>query len=123
MVITDYLVTAAQNDIHASIKSTRYCVVHLTLPVHTQFESHMLRGRNGKRRDGAIRIRGGGAVVWLGQGRRHWGSGGHRPQSKTAMAPSVKKIGFVTSSSLDQHIFCTNYNYISLPRNCGVIEA
>jgi len=31
---------SAQDDIHAPIKSTRYCVGHLTLPEHMQFESH-----------------------------------------------------------------------------------
>jgi len=45
MVIMDYLVATAQDDIHATIKSTRYCVVHLTLC-----------GRNDKRPDGATQI-------------------------------------------------------------------
>jgi len=40
MVIVDYLVATSQDDIHATIKPTRYCVVHLTLPVHIQLESH-----------------------------------------------------------------------------------
>jgi len=41
MVIMDYLVAPAQDDIHATIKSTRYCVVHLTPPVLMQLESHI----------------------------------------------------------------------------------
>jgi len=42
MVIMDYLITTAQDDIHATIKSTRFSVVHLTPPVHMQLESHTL---------------------------------------------------------------------------------
>jgi len=40
MVIMDYLVATGQDDIHATIKSTRFCVVRLTPPVHMQLESH-----------------------------------------------------------------------------------
>jgi len=38
MAIMD--VTTAQDDIHATIKSMRYCIVHLTPPVYIQLESH-----------------------------------------------------------------------------------
>jgi len=41
MVIMDYLVATAQDDIHATITSTRYCVVYLTPPVLMQLESHI----------------------------------------------------------------------------------
>jgi len=41
MVIMGYLVATAQYDIHATIKSTRFCVVHLTPPVHMQLESYI----------------------------------------------------------------------------------
>jgi len=67
MVIMDYLVATAQDDIHATIKSTRYCVVHLTPPMHLQLESHT-RSVVAMTRDQMEqhRFRGRGAVVWLG---------------------------------------------------------
>jgi len=67
MVVMDYLVAMAQDDIHATIESTRYCVVHLTPPVHMQLESHT-RSVVAMTRDQMeqLRFRRRGAVVWLG---------------------------------------------------------
>jgi len=58
MATMDYLVATAQDDIHATIKSTRYCVVRLTPPVHNYAtrEPHSLYGCNDKRPDGATQI-------------------------------------------------------------------
>jgi len=67
MVIMDYLVATAQDDIIATIKSTRFCVVHLSPPLHMQLDNHnrslvaMSRGQMEQQR-----FRGRGAVVWLG---------------------------------------------------------
>jgi len=67
MVIMDYLVATAQDDIHATIKSTRFCVVHLTPTLHMQLESH-IRSVVALTRDQMeqLRFRGRGAVVLLG---------------------------------------------------------
>jgi len=40
MVIRNYLFATAHDDNNATIKSTRYCVMHLTLLVHMQLASH-----------------------------------------------------------------------------------
>jgi len=59
----------AQDDIHATIKSTRFCVVHLTPPVHMQLERHTRSvGEMTTDQMEQIRFRGRGAVVGL---RRH----------------------------------------------------
>jgi len=67
MVIMDYLVATAQDDINTTIKSTRFRVVHLTPPVHMQLESH-IRSVVAMTRDKMeqLRFRGRGAVVLLG---------------------------------------------------------
>jgi len=72
IVIMDYLVAMAQDDIHATIKSTRYCVVHLTPPVLMQLESH-IRSVVVMTRDqmGQLRFRGRGAVVLPGTPHHH----------------------------------------------------
>jgi len=66
MVIMDYLVATAQDDIHATIKSTKFCVVHLTLPVYMKLESHT-RSVVAMTRDQMeqLRFHGRGVVVWL----------------------------------------------------------
>jgi len=67
MIIMDYLVATAQDDIHATIKSTRFCVVHLTPPMHMLIENHT-RSVVAMTRDQMEQLRfcGRGAVVWLG---------------------------------------------------------
>jgi len=67
MVIMDYLVATAQDDIQATIKSTRYCVVHLTPLVVMQLESH-IRSVIVMTRDQMeqLRFRGRGAIVLPG---------------------------------------------------------
>jgi len=64
MVIMDYLIATAQDDIHATIKSTRYCVVYLPLPVLMQLESH-IRSVVAMTRDQMEQLRFPGRVAWL----------------------------------------------------------
>jgi len=116
MVIMDYLVATAQDDFHATIKSTRFWVVQLTYATR---EPHSLCGRNEKRPEGATQIpwKGGRYLGWSRthsfEDLKNLRSATNHYHAAIIKARRTYNSSFISSSSTNPRQLLEKYQYTS----------